>query len=355
MGFLSAVIRTDTAVDLGTVHARIFVPEQGSYFCAPSVVMVSRRNGRVLAIGNDALIGGELGWRDVELVRPIKNGAVADYDAAVALVRWLLATAHGRRPRVRPQVAVAVPAGAANMERRVLEEVVKEAGARKVVLVDQGLAAGLGHQSDDAGISARMVADFGGRSVEMAIVAHGRAWAQRTLPLGGERLDQAVIDWALREYRMVLSDRMAGRVRLNSAVLAHDEGEYTPVAICGQDALSGRPVVHTVAAGEITGAMTPVLDRIAVELKELRASCDPELIGQLLTRGLALSGGGALLPGLPTLLAQRLDMPVHMNASPDQTVVVGAARYLHGPWANAPKKPRVTLGEKTMIVASATE
>ncbi|MFC9969844.1 rod shape-determining protein [Spirillospora sp. NPDC127200] len=348
-------MRADTAIDLGTVNARIFVPDEGVYFCTPSVVMVSKRSGRVLAIGHDALIGGELGWRDVEMVRPIRNGAVAEGRCAAALVRWLLATAHGRRPRVKPRVAVAVPAGAANMERRALEETVREAGARRAVLVDQGLAAGLGHQSDDAGIAARMVADLGGRSVEMAIVAKGRAWAQRTLPLGGERLDRDVAAWARREYRMVLSDRMAGQVRLNAAALVHESGEHAPIKVCGQDAVTGRPMVHTVAAGEITRATAPVLDRIAAELRELRAACDPELIGQLLTRGLALSGQGALLPGLADLLAQRLDMPVRTNAAPERTVVVGAARYLHGPWANPPRKPLRSLGEATMIAAPSTE
>ncbi|MFG2005077.1 rod shape-determining protein [Spirillospora sp. NPDC048911] len=344
MGLLSAVVNADTALDLGTVHSRIFVPERQIRICVPSVVMVSRNSGRALVVGRDALEGDELGWRDVELVRPVWNGTVTEYGAAVALVRWLLKEAHKGRVRVRPRVAVAVPSGAAKMERRALEQVVSRAGARQVLPVDHGLAAALGHQVDGAGISARMVADLGGNATRMAIVAKGRVWTHRTLPVGGLRFDQAVAAWALREYRLVVSMEAAERSRVQAESLVVEAGDHEPLEICGQDLDSGKPTVHTVTAGEIASASTRVFDQIVEALEDLRNSCDPELTRQLLIHGLVLSGGGALAPRLPTLLRQRLDLPVHVNACPQDAVVIGAARYLGGPWTKAFKKQPESLG-----------
>ncbi|KAB2350158.1 rod shape-determining protein [Actinomadura rudentiformis] len=345
MGLLSAVVNADTALDLGTVYSRIFVPERQVRICAPSVVMVSRATGRALVVGRDALKGDELGWRDVELVRPVWNGTVTEYGAAVALVRWLLKSAHPGRGRLRPRVAVAVPSGAAKMERRALEQVISRAGARQVVPVDHGLAAALGHQAEGAGIAARMVADLGGNSTKMAIVAKGRVWAHQTLPVGGLRLDQAVAAWALREYRLVLSMEAAERSRVQAETLVVEAGDHEPLEICGQNLDSGKPTVHTVTAGEIATASTQVIDRIVEALEELRNSCNPELTRQLLIHGLVLSGGGALAPRLPTLLRQRLDLPVHVNACPQDAVIMGAARYLSGPWTKKLKKQQESLRE----------
>ncbi|GAA2635691.1 rod shape-determining protein [Actinomadura fulvescens] len=345
MGLLSAVVNADTALDLGTVHSRIFVPERQVRICAPSVVMVSRATGRPLVVGEAALKGDQLGWRDMELVRPVWNGTVTEYGAAVALVRWLLKAAHRGRGRVRPRVAVAVPSGAAKMERRALEQVISRAGARQVVPVDHGLAAALGHHAEGSGISARMVADLGGNATKMAIVAKGRVWAHRTLPVGGLRLDQAIAAWALREYRLVVSLEAAERSRVQAETLIVEAGDHEPLEICGQDLDTGKPTVHTVTAGEVAAASTRVFDQIVEALEDLRNSCDPELTRQLLIHGLVLSGGGALAPRLPTLLCQRLDLPVHVNACPQDAVVLGAARYLSGPWTKKFKKQPESLGE----------
>ncbi|MGK5552744.1 rod shape-determining protein [Actinomadura kijaniata] len=355
MKFLSAFARADTALDLGAVNSRVFVPDLGVQVNTPSVVMVSRRNGRVLAVGDDALHGYEMGWRDAELVRPLWNGVVSEYEPAVALVRWLLNAAHGRAFRFKPCVAVAVPSGAAQMDRRVMEEVVAEAGARKVVLVDQSLAAGLGHHSDDAGIAARMVANLGGHTTEMAIVAKGRVWAQRTFPVGGQRFDQAIVAWALREYQLVLSEQTAEAVKVRAEALAVEAGKYAPFDICGQDVATGRPTIYTVAAAEVTAATERVTDQITEALIDLRDSCKPDLISQLMVHGLTLSGGGALLPGLPARLCRKLNLPVQVNDDPEDTVLVGTARYLYGPWTKTPRKLPKPLTEMVAAPTPAGE
>ncbi|GAB3670256.1 rod shape-determining protein [Actinocorallia lasiicapitis] len=294
------------------------------------MVALDGGSGRVVGVGQEAVWMEARGVRGVRVVRPARDGVVADIEGAMALVRVVLGWAHGGRWKARPKVAVTVAAGATAVHRQAVERIVELAGARKVVLVEKALAA-VGVEEDPDGPAARMIVDLGAGTTEIAVVALGAVVEGRTLRVGGDELDRAVAAWARKEHRLLISAGQAGEAKIRAGkIVAEGDGEV-PVELAGKDARTGRPQLRTVAAGEITEAYGPAVERIVDAVRVVRDACPPDLAVDLLTRGVTLSGGGAQLPGLAQRLEERTDLPVTLADDPGTVIVRGAVRRLQRP------------------------
>jgi len=317
----------ELAIDLGTASTLVFVRGRGVVLNEPSVIAMNRSSGRVLAVGTVAkqMIGRTPST--VEAVRPLRRGVIADSAPAAAMLRYFLAAEWWRLRLRRPQVVLAVPAGITAVERRAAEEVVRAAGARRVRVVEAPTAAALGVGLDIGEPGAAMVADLGGGTTEVAILSLGGIVTERSVKVGGDDLDQAIMAYVREAYGMVLGEATAEHVKI-AAGSAWPDAEPRTVTIRGLDLATSKPRAITLTSEELYGAMTKTLAMIVHTVTNALAACPPELCADLVLRGIVVTGGGARLHGLDQRLRAEIGVPVHLAEEPIRPVVLGAAEAL---------------------------
>jgi rod shape-determining protein MreB and related proteins len=317
--------KRDLAIDLGTANTLVYQAGQGIVFDEPTIAAVSR-TGQVLAVGHEARDLLARSPADAHPVRPLKRGAVTDFELTRQMIRLIL-----RRLGVgrlgRPRALVCVPSLLTPVERRAVEEAVVGAGAKSASLVDEPMAAAVGAGLPIHEPVGNLVVDVGGGTTEIAVVAMGGTIMSNSIPVGGFDMDAAVQEHIRKKYGVVIGDGTAERLKIDLGS-AYPAADARPVEVRGREMGSGTPTLLTVSPDEVREALGGVVAAIAGATRDALAESPPDLAQDVLETGLFLTGGGAMLRGLPMRLAQECEVPVHLTEQPLATVVLGAGHLL---------------------------
>ena len=318
-------IGRDMAVDLGTANTLVYVRGRGIVLNEPSVVAINTNTGGILAVGAEAkkMIGRTPG--NIVAVRPLKDGVIADFEITERMLRYFILKIHKRRYLARPRVVVCVPSGITGVERRAVIEASSQAGARQVHIIEEPMAAAIGSGLPVHEATGNMVVDIGGGTTEVAVISLGGIVTSQSIRIGGDELDQAIITFGKKEHSLMLGERTSEEIKvaLGSAFPATDEPH---AEIRGRDLVSGLPKTVVISAAEVRRAIEEPLNLIIDAVKSTLDKCPPELAGDVMDRGIALTGGGALLRGLDQRIREETGMPVHIADSPLDSVVLGTGK-----------------------------
>ena len=315
----------DMAVDLGTANTLVYVRGRGIVLNEPSVVALNTNNGQVVAVGVEAkrMIGRTPG--NIVAVRPLKDGVIADFDVTERMLRYFIQKVHKRTRMAKPRIVVAVPSGITGVEQSAVKEAGHQAGARKVYIIEEPMAAAIGAGLPVNEPTGNMVVDIGGGTSEVAVISLGGIVTSQSIRIGGDELDQAIITFGKKEHSLMLGERTAEEIKLalGSAFPAKEEPH---AEIRGRDLVSGLPKTILISAAEVRRAIDEPINLIIDAVKSTLDKCPPELAGDVMDRGIALTGGGALLRGLDQRIREETGMPVHIADSPLDSVVLGTGK-----------------------------
>jgi rod shape-determining protein MreB len=314
----------DLAVDLGTANTLVYARGRGIMLNEPSVVAIDTATKAVVAVGAEAkrMIGRTPGH--IKAVRPLQDGVIADYDITAEMLRYFVRKVIGRRAFAGPRVVVCVPSGITSVEQRAVSESVYAAGARRVHIISEPMAAAIGAGLPVSQASGSMVIDIGGGTTEVAVIALAGIVSSTSLRVAGDALDRAIVEYIRAEFSLLIGDRTAEELKISI-------GSAFPIAgpvraeIRGRDIASGLPRNVAVSADELRRAMNPPINRIVAAVRATLDRCPPELAGDLVSRGIVLTGGGALLRGLDARLQHEIGIPVLVAERPLDSVVLGTA------------------------------
>ncbi|MEY2798187.1 MAG: hypothetical protein RIS22_453 [Actinomycetota bacterium] len=320
-------IGRDMAIDLGTANTLVYVRGRGIVLNEPSVVAINQDTGGILAVGLEAkkMIGRTPG--NIVAIRPLKDGVISDFDTTERMLRYFIQKVHKRRHFAKPRLVVCVPSGITGVEQRAVKDAGYAAGARKVYIIEEPMAAAIGAGLPIHEPTGNMVVDIGGGTTEIAVISLGGIVTVQSIRVGGDELDQSIITWIKREYSLLLGERTAEEIKMaiGSAFPAVGEPD---AEIRGRDLVTGLPKTILVTAEEIRKAIDEPVSRIVEAVKTTLDSCPPELSGDIMDRGIVLTGGGALLHGLDERLRHETGIAVHIAENPLNAVVMGTGRCI---------------------------
>jgi rod shape-determining protein MreB and related proteins len=316
----------DMAVDLGTANTLVYVRGRGIVLSEPSVVAIDSRTGEVHAVGIEAkrMLGRTPGT--IQAIRPLKDGVIADFDVTEEMLRHFIQKVHQSR-WVHPRVVVCVPSGVTGVEKRAVEEACLNAGARTAYLIEEPMAAAIGAGLPVGEPTGSMIVDIGGGTSEVAVISLGGIVVSQSIRVGGDEMDEAIINYAKREYKLMIGQQTAEELKLEIGSACPMEEELQ-AEIRGRDMVSGLPKTVVLTSEEIRQALEEPLNQIVEAVKETLDRTPPELASDIMDRGIMLAGGGALLQRLDERLREETQMPAHLAESPLTCVAVGSGRSL---------------------------
>lgn len=325
--FLMAPFARDMAIDLGTATTLVHVKGRGIVLNEPSVVAIDKDVGRILAVGVEAkrMLGRTPG--SIVAIRPLKDGVIADFDVTEAMLRYFIQKVHKRNFLVKPRVVVCVPSGVTEVERRAVFEATLSAGARAAYIIEEPMAAAIGAGLPIQDPAGSMVVDIGGGTTEVAVISLGGIVVSTSIRVGGDELDEAVVQHIKREYNILIGERTAEEIKI-SIGSAYPLAEEEDLEVRGRDLLSGLPKNVVVSSEEMRQAVGEPLSLIIAAIKETLEKTPPELASDLMDVGMFLAGGGSLLQGLDKRLREETGMPVHLAEDPLTCVVRGSGQAL---------------------------
>lgn len=325
MGFFG--ISKDMGIDLGTANTLIYVKGKGVVLREPSVVAINLDMKRVLAVGEEAkqMIGRTPG--NIVAIRPLKDGVIADFDVTQTMLKKFLEKVCPKSAFTSPRIVICFPSGVTEVEKRAIDEVTKQAGARDVFLMEEPMAAAIGAGLPVNEPTGSMVVDIGGGTTEVAIISLGGIVTSKSLRVAGDELDQAVITYIKKEYSLMIGERTAENVKIQIGS-AFGEEEDNTMEIRGRDLITGLPKVISIGETEVREALKEPINAIIDAIKTTLEKTPPELASDIMDKGIMLTGGGALLKGLDQLINNETHMPVHIAESPLDCVALGAGKAL---------------------------
>ncbi|MDX6742956.1 rod shape-determining protein [Actinocorallia sp. A-T 12471] len=319
----------DMAVDLGTANTLVYLRGRGIVLNEPSVVAINTHTGKIVAVGIEAkrMIGRTPG--NIVAVRPLKDGVIADFDVTERMLRYFIQKVHKRRHFAKPRIVVAVPSGITGVEQRAVKEAGYQAGARRVYIIEEPMAAAIGAGLPVYEPTGNMVVDIGGGTTEVAIISLGGIVTSQSVRVGGDELDQAVITFAKKEYSLMLGERSAEEIKIAiGSAFPTGGGDEPNYEIRGRDLVSGLPKTVVISAEEVRRAIEEPVNAIVDAVKTTLDKCPPELSGDIMDRGIALTGGGALLKHLDERVREETGMPIHLVDNPLDSVVLGTGKCI---------------------------
>jgi rod shape-determining protein MreB len=319
-------VARDLAIDLGTANTLVYQRQRGILFAEPTVLALNKETGAVLAMGSDAwqMIGRTPGY--IVAVRPLRSGAISDFDITEKLIRLILGRA-GVNRLARPKVLVCVPSALTEVERRAVEEATLQAGARSCYLIEEPMAAAIGAGLPIHEPVGNLVVDVGGGTTEVALVSLGGIVTNTAMRLGGFDLDAAIQGYVRREYAIAVGERTAEKIKI-AVGSAFPRAREERAEIRGRDLPSGLPKNVVITSEEIREAIAEQVRSVVASVVECIGSSPPDLVQDVLVNGITLTGGGGMLQGLDMLISQEAEVPVHLTAQPLEGVVLGAGRCL---------------------------
>ena len=316
----------EIGIDLGTANTLVFVKGKGIVLREPSVVAIRRDTNTILAVGSEAkrMIGRTPG--NIVAIRPMKDGVIADFDVTQAMLRHFINKAHPKRAAFRPQVIVCVPSGVTEVEKRAVLDATNQT-AREAFLIEEPMAAAIGAGLPVNEPTGSMVVDIGGGTSEVAIISLGGIVTSKSIRVGGDDMDEAIIQYIKKKYNLMIGDRTAEEVKINIGTAFHKDSG-TEMEIRGRDLVTGLPKTLRVTSDEIKEALADPVEAILEAIRVTLEKTPPELAADIMDKGIVLTGGGALLHGFDRRISEETGMPVFLAENPMDCVVLGAGEAL---------------------------
>lgn len=328
--FILGKFSNDLAIDLGTANTLVYVKGKGIVLSEPSVVAVhmdAKGMKKVLAVGAEAkrMVGRTPG--NIVAIRPMREGVIADFDITEAMLRHFILSVHNRRTLVRPRIIVSVPSGITQVERRAVRETVESAGAREIYLIEEPMAAAIGAGLPITEPTSSMVVDIGGGTTEVAVISLSGIVYAKSLRVAGDKIDDEIVQYMKRRYSLLVGERTGENIKTTIGC-AYPDQELRTVEVKGRDLISGIPKTIEINSEEIREAIAEPISLIVDTVKDALENAPPELAGDIVDRGIMLTGGGALLRNLDILIREETGLPVTVAEDPLSTVARGAGMAL---------------------------
>jgi rod shape-determining protein MreB len=326
-GFLSS----DIAIDLGTANTLVYVKGRGIILNEPSVVAITTNRGKaqVLAVGDEAklMLGRTPG--NIQAIRPLRDGVIADFEVAEEMIKHFIRKVHNRRSFASPQVIICVPSGSTAVERRAIKEAAESAGARRVFLIEEPMAAAIGAGLPVTEPTGSMVVDIGGGTTEVAVISLGGIVYSRSVRVGGDKLDEAIIAYIRRHHNLLVGESSAERIKKSiGSACPPDDGDGRMMEIKGRDLMNGVPKELIISERQIAESLAEPVAAIVEAVKVALEHTAPELAADIVDKGIVLTGGGALLSNLDYVLRYATGLPVSIADDPLSCVALGSGRAL---------------------------
>ncbi len=322
-------LSNDLAIDLGTANTLVYVKGKGIVLREPSVVAVRQdgRTNRVLAVGKDAknMLGRTPG--NIQAIRPIKDGVIADFEVTEAMLRYFINKVHNRRTLVHPRIIVSVPSGITQVEKRAVRESAESAGAREVYLIEEPMAAAIGAGLPITEPTANMIVDIGGGTTEVAVISLAGIVYAKSVRVAGDKMDDAILHHIKRTHNLAIGEHSAEMIKTTIGDVM-PEPPYQTMDIKGRDLVSGVPKTLTIDSEEIMHAISEQVDAIIEAVKMALELTPPELSADIVDQGIVLTGGGALLTNLDKRLSKETGLPIIIADDPLSSVVLGSGKAL---------------------------
>ncbi|KJJ85932.1 rod shape-determining protein mreB [Candidatus Omnitrophus magneticus] len=318
----------DIGIDLGTATTLVTLKNEGIVLCEPSVVAVEAGTSKVLAVGEEAkrMLGRTPG--NIVAIRPLRDGVIADFEITESMLRYFIKKVQPSKRLVRPRIVIAVPSGITEVERRAVRDSALHAGAREVYMIEEPVAASIGVGLPIHEPSGNMVIDIGGGTTEIAIISLAGVVFSKSIRIGGDELDDAIINYLKRTYNLLIGERTAEEIKI-SIGSAYPLDEEITMEVKGRDLVAGLPRKINITSVEIREALSEPIVQIIEAIRITLERTPPELSSDLLEKGLILAGGGALLRGLDKLISEETGLPVHLADDPMTAVVLGTGKVLN--------------------------
>ena len=320
----------DLAIDLGTANTIVYVKDKGIVLNEPSVVAVhqdSRGMKKVLAVGNEAknMLGRTPG--NIVAIRPMRDGVIADFDITEAMLKHFILSVHNRKSLVRPRIIISVPSGITQVERRAVRETVESAGAREIYLIEEPMAAAIGAGLPVSEPTSSMVVDIDGGTTEVAVISLAGIVYSKSVRVAGDKIDEAIVQYMKRKHNLLIGERTAELIKMEIGC-AYPFDEIKIGSIKGRDLISGIPKITETNSEEIREAINEQITFIVDAIKDTLENSPPELAGDIVDRGIVLTGGGALLANIDILIREETGLPITITDDPLSAVARGAGMAL---------------------------
>src|SRR5690242_7028100 len=330
-GNLLGILSADMAIDLGTANTLVYVKGRGIVLNEPSVVAIASVKGRkqVLAVGDEAkmMLGRTPG--NIMAIRPLRDGVIADFEVAEEMIKHFIRKVHNRRSFANPQIIVCVPSGSTAVERRAIQESAESAGARRVWLIEEPMAAAIGAGLPVMEPTGSMVVDIGGGTTEVAVISLGGIVYARSARVGGDKMDEAIIAYIRRVHNLLIGESTAERIKKEiGAASPPQDGDGRTMQIKGRDLMNGVPKEIVVTERQMSEALAEPVSQIVEAVKTALENTAPELAADIVDKGIVMTGGGSLLKNLDYVLRYATGVPVTVADDPLACVAMGTGQAL---------------------------
>ncbi|HUL06219.1 MAG TPA: rod shape-determining protein [Candidatus Acidoferrum sp.] len=331
LGRLLGMLSADMAIDLGTANTLVYVKGRGVVLNEPSVVAIASYKGRkqVLAVGDEAKMMLGRTPANITAIRPLRDGVIADFEVAEEMIKHFIRKVHNRRSFTSPQMIICVPSGSTAVERRAIREAAESAGARKVWLIEEPMAAAIGAGLPVTEPTGSMVVDIGGGTTEVGVLSLGGVVYARSVRVGGDKMDEAIIGYIRRNHNLLVGESSAERIKKEiGSACPPEDGDGRTMAIKGRDLMNGVPKELVISEREVAEAIAEPVGAIIEAVKVALEHTAPELAADIVDKGIVLTGGGALLGNLDFVLRHSTGLPVSIADDALSCVVLGCGRCL---------------------------
>lgn len=320
--------KKNMGIDLGTANTNVFLEGKGIIMGEPSVVAKDMNTEEIVSVGEDArnMIGRTPG--SIVAIRPMKDGVIADFDITSAMMKYFIEKTIGKSS-AKPTVIICVPGGGTEVEKRAIIDAARMAGAKEAYLIEEPFAAAIGAGLPVMDPTGSMVVDIGGGTTDVATISLGGIVSSRTIKMGGDRMDESIIQYIRKKYNLLIGERTAEQIKMELGCASQEfADEYGKMDIRGRDLLTGLPKTIDITANDVSLAIKEVVEAIVLAVKETLEETTPEISADVIDRGIVLTGGGALLKNLSDVIAKETDVPVFVAEEPLECVALGTGEAL---------------------------
>lgn len=324
MGWFSS----DMAIDLGTANTLVYVRNRGIVCNEPSVVAMSQKLGKVVAVGAEAkrMLGRTPG--DIHTIRPIKDGVISDFDVTGEMLRYFIQRVHNRKTFIRPRIVIGVPSGITQVEQRAVKDAAISSGGREVYLIEEPVAAAIGTGLPISEPSGNMIVDIGGGTTDIAVISMDGVVYSKAIRVGGDKMDESIINYIKRKYNLLIGEMMAEQIKFDLGSAYKLDSTRQTMEIKGRDLVSGIPKTLILDDDEAREALSEPVNQILNAIKMALENTPPELAADIVDKGIVLAGGGATLKGMDVFLREETSLPIIIAEDPLTCVVHGAGKVL---------------------------